>query len=58
MSRDGKPGLIITGGRKEPGEAQGSLPVENVTGGIGHDDVIGAIAVQVSSQRSGVGGFS
>ena len=56
ISREGKPGLTVTGGSKRAGLAGDALAIEDVAGAIDHQDVVGAVAVDVGHQRVGTGG--
>ena len=51
MSRDGSPGLTVTGGAKLPGSPGLPARIEDVAGRVDDGDIEGAVAVQVGDQR-------
>ncbi len=54
MSRDGLPGLTVTGGSKRAGLPGDALAVEDVAGAVDDQDIVGTVAVDVGHQGRGM----
>ena len=54
MSREGLPGLIVTGGSKRAGLPGDALAIEDVAGPVDDQDIVGAVAVDVGHQGRGM----